>query len=373
MGTRATTRGVRPSPEFPSTHGEDPLCEHSEWSGSKVSDWERIWGVAVDEHGINTKRMIVGALTLALVMVLLGVQVSTAPPALAASVAVSPAAGEPGSSATVSGSAFLPLVAVDLCWGGQGCNSLGSATPDVGGEFSASITIPSGIAAGGYPIGACQGVTGCVETSFEVLSRPDDSSTLPSTSSTTTTSTTVPPTAPSTTTTLGSTTTLAGPTTTRPVPTTVASTPTTTSPGQAPPSPAVIVGPPGSTTSTTTPGVEAIAAEPLADAAATPFALDIEALMAELFAPEPPVDLSDPDAVSSAAGLGIPLAATAVDDAAEEEEDEGGSSTVAAAESGGFFGFQIPKFGIWIIWLVVILGSTALVLTADEWRRRRGH
>lgn len=331
----------------------------------------------MDDRRINTQRVIVGALTLSLVLVLLGIQVSTAPPALAASVSVSPGAGEPGSSATVSGTAFVPLVAVDLCWNGQGCSSLGSAIPDVSGGFSAGIGIPSGVAAGTYAIGACQALTGCAEASFEVLSRPDDSSTLPSTTSTsapaTTTSTAPTTTVSSTTTTRGPTTTLAGPTTTRPVPTTtVGNTPTTTSPGQAPPSTAGIVGPPGSSTTTSTPGVEAIAAgQPLADATSTPFALDIDALIAELFAPEPPIDLTPPEAEVSAAGLGVPLAATAVDDAEEEEDDDAGSSFLAAEESTGFFGFEIPRFGIWIIWLVVILGSTALVLTADEWRRRR--
>ncbi len=329
----------------------------------------------MDERNINIQRVLVGALTLSLVLVLLGIQVSTAPPAMAASVSVAPAAGEPGSSATVSGNAFVPLVAVDLCWNGQGCSTLGSAIPDVDGGFSAGIGIPSGIAAGTYVIGACQAVTGCAEASFEVLSRPDDSSTLPSTTSSTNAPSTSTTTLTSPTTTRRPTTTLAGPTTTKPVPTTtVGTTPTTTASGQAPPSSAGIVGVPGSSTTTSTPGpgVEALAADqPLANSAPTPFALDIDALIAELFAPEPPIDLTDPDAEVSATGLGVPLALSAVADAEEEDDDDGGSSFLAAGESNGVFGLEIPTFGIWVIWLVVILGSTALVLMADEWRRRR--
>ncbi len=320
------------------------------------------------------RRVLVAALTLVVVLFMLAMQVTTAPAAYAASVGVSPGAGDAGSSATVAGTAFVPLVTVSLCWDGQECSDLGSVTPDVGGDFSVVVTIPSAAAAGPHSISACQAVTGCVSAGFEVLSLPDDSSTVPSTT------TTVGPTTTSsqqtTTTTTRSPTTTRGSTTTLPGATTTVTSPAPGGPPQTTATTEVIAAPAQVTTTTTTTttggGVTSSTGiapeEPLVEAAAAPFALDIDGLIGQLFAPDPPSDGAEVGGGGPTAA-GAPLAAGAPGDVAVEEDDGDGGSRLALEEAGT--GFQLPKLGIWVVWLLVVLSSTAVVLGADEWRRRR--
>ncbi len=314
----------------------------------------------MDTHGISSKRIVVAASTLALVLALVGIQVYSAPVALAAAVSVSPPAGAPDTRATVSGSAFTPLVPVDLCWDGEGCSGLGSTIPDGTGEFSVAITIPSAAAPGGHSIAACQIVTGCVTTGFVVLEGPDDSSTVPTTGPTTTTTRATTTTKPTTTTTAPTTTSSSTTTTTLPP-----AGPPTTSPPQTPgttgatgTSVVAAAAQQPTTTSTTDPG------EPLVEAAAAAPTLDIEALIAGLFAPEPPVE---DEVLGLETGPAWSMAAAPAEVEEGEEDDDGPSLALEAPGPG----FTLPQFGIWIVWLLAIIASTALVLAGDEMRRRR--
>ncbi len=100
----------------------------------------------------------------------LALQLVTARPALAATLAASPSSGLPGSSTTLSGSAYDPLLPITLCWDGSGCSNLGIASAQGDGTFSQTVSVPAGALAGGHVINACQ--ISCVSTSFEVLDTP---------------------------------------------------------------------------------------------------------------------------------------------------------------------------------------------------------
>jgi hypothetical protein len=91
--------------------------------------------------------------------------------------------------------------------------------------------------------------------------------------------------------------------------------------------------------------------------------LDIDALIDQLFAPDPEEggETATPDEVAGAPGLLAPLPSTPV-----EEADSGGSANVAAP----LFP-RLPQLGIWAVWTLLIVGLAALVLTFDELRRRK--
>ncbi|MDP9145781.1 MAG: hypothetical protein M3N43_14015 [Actinomycetota bacterium] len=308
------------------------------------------------------RRVTAGTLTLILVVTLLLIQVTTAPPAAAASISVSPGSGQPGIGARVDGSAFLLLVNVDLCWDSENCSDLGSVNPDALGNFNVGITIPGIAATGTHTINACQEGLGCTSTSFQVMSSPATSTTIPATTTTSapTTTTTLPTT---TSTAPVTTTTPPGPTTTRPGPTTTTTSPpptvtTTTVPGQG-----------GSSGSTSTTDGFVFTTEttlPLPEASAAPFSLDIKALVARLFAPDPEAPIEGAAAPESVVAFGSPL--TPVTEPGDEAEEESGLAL--GDPSAGSSGFQ-PRFGIWLIWLVVVLGMAGLALTVDEMRRKR--
>jgi hypothetical protein len=128
---------------------------------------------------------------------------------------------------------------------------------------------------------------------------------------------------------------------------------------------------PGAPTTTTIPGATTSTANPpLAEAAVDAFALDIEGLIAQLFAPETPADSVGDEVTHAGPGIGAPLAAGPTEEAAGGEDDRGSSRAGNSSATG--VGFQLPSFGIWVLWLGVILAGAALVLVGDEMRRRRG-
>ena len=298
--------------------------------------------------------MIAGSVTLVLTLLLL--QITTAQTAAAASISISPSSGLAGSSARVTGSAFLPLVSVDLCWGGSGCSNLGTAMTDIDGSFGVAITVPTDATPGRYTVSACQSGLGCTGTVFDVGS--DDSTT------TSTSSTTIPDT---TTLTLGSTTTLrtttsmSGPASGTPptTSTTAASGPTTT---PSTTSTTISV----STTTSDSTGVGAVAqvgggSTPPADGStASTFVLGPLTGGTTLYSIPESTTPEDP------ATLGVdPLLA-----AAPADDGESGFSLDDILASGDS---PIPfsGFGIWLGWLLLILVAFAGVMAIDEARRRR--
>jgi hypothetical protein len=303
-----------------------------------------------------------------MVLTLLALQVTTAAPAAAASISISPATGPAGSSASISGSAFLPLLTVELCWAADGCSNLGAATTNEQGELSAGITIPGGATPGRYTISACQVGAGCAQTAFTVVGND-------TTTTTTTTTTTVPTTTTSTTlgstTTLRTTTTLRQPTSDAPPP----SSPTTTSPGPATsqatipnfptttPEPTTTV--PGSSsegTTGTTDGAAILAdgGQP-PDQSSVPVTLDLKALTDGTTLYSIP-ESTEPIAES----LGAPVG--------PGSEIEAGSPDLGFPDLGTDAGSPLDRFsgwGIWLGWLVLIIGSFPVVLAVDNARRRR--
>jgi hypothetical protein len=99
------------------------------------------------------------------------------------------------------------------------------------------------------------------------------------------------------------------------------------------------------------------------EASAAPFALDIDALIDQLFAPAPEAG-TEPEATGPSPGLLGFLAPLPV--TPEDQTGSGGSVSVANP----LFP-RLPQLGIWAIWTLAIVGLTALVLTFDEVRRRR--
>lgn len=102
---------------------------------------------------------------------------------------LSQSAATAGSTVTAAGSGFSPGSAVSLSLGGD---TLGGATADGSGAFTASVTIPAGTAAGSYDMTAVgpDGVEGTrvLSASFTVLGQAADGSAasgaaLPSTGS----------------------------------------------------------------------------------------------------------------------------------------------------------------------------------------------
>ncbi|HEY7469863.1 MAG TPA: hypothetical protein VIC07_10100 [Acidimicrobiia bacterium] len=316
----------------------------------------------MEERSQSPGRVLVGMLTAALVMALLLTQVTLALPAFAAAISVSPSAGAPGSGAVVAGSAFTPSASVEICWSGSNCANLGSAVTDETGTFAIGVSIPA-VPAGTYVISACQTEVGCAETVFEVLDPPNDSTTtIPDTTTTTTTS-------PATTTSAAGTSTTSRPTTTsttRPPSTTTIPRTTTT-----PPEPATttIV-----TTTTTVPGAESSSTTtevlivststtlPLLEASAIPFSLDLEALIAKIFAPDE--EAPDPATVEGEATGAASLAPPGPAEEGEEAEASSGPNTAVLP--------RFPSLGIWVGWTLGIIALTVIVLTMDELRRRRG-
>lgn len=303
-----------------------------------------------------------------MVLTLLALQVTTAAPAAAASISISPATGPAGSSASISGGAFLPLLTVELCWAADGCSNLGAATADAEGGFSAGITIPGDAAPGRYTISACQVGAGCAQTAFNVIGNE-------TTTTTTTTTTTVPTTTTSSTlgstTTLHTTTTLRQPTSDGPPP----SSPTTTSPGPAT-SQATIPTFPTTTPepTTTVPGNSSDGATGTTDGAAiltdggqppdqssVPVTLDLKALTDGTTLYSIP-ESTEPIAES----LGAPLG--------PGSEIEAGSPDLGFPDLGTDAGSPLDRFngwGIWLGWLVLIIGSFPVVLAVDNARRRK--
>jgi hypothetical protein len=108
---------------------------------------------------------------------------------------------------------------------------------------------------------------------------------------------------------------------------------------------------------------------PLPEAVAAPFSLDVKTLVAQLFAPDPEVPVDAEAAPDGAVALGSPLAPIAAGEVEEGVEDDD-SGFALGDLSAATSGFQ-PRFGIWLIWLAVVLGSAGLAFTLDEMRRRR--
>jgi hypothetical protein len=300
-----------------------------------------------------------------MVLTLLLLQVITASPAAAASISISPPTGQAGSSASISGSAFLPVLTVELCWAGDGCSNLGAATTDLQGGFSAGITIPGDATPGRYTISACQVGAGCAQTAFNVVG--DDTTTTTTTVPTTTTSTTLG----STTTLRTTTTTLRQPTSDGPPP----SSPTTTSPGPATsqatipnfptttPEPTTTI--PGSSSDGTTGTTDAAAiladgGQP-PDQSSVPVTLDLKALTDGTTLYSIP-ESTEPIAES----LGAPVG--------PGSEIEAGSPDLGFPDLGTDAGSPLDRFsgwGIWLGWLVLIIGSFPVVLAVDNARRRK--
>ena len=301
-------------------------------------------------------RVIAGSVTLVLTLLLL--QITTAPMAAAASISISPSSGLAGSSARVTGGDFLPLLAVDLCWGGSGCSNLGTTVADIEGNFGVAITVPTDATAGRYTVSACQSGLGCSETVFDVTS---DDTTTSSTSSTT-----IPGT---TTLTLGSTTTLrtttsmSGPasgtppsTTSTPGPTTVPTTATTTTTS-------TTISDSTTTSDNTGEGAVAQVGEstpPTDGSTASTFVLGTLTGGTTLYSIPDPTTPEDP------AALGVdPLLAAAP---AEDGESSFSLDDVLAS---GDSPIAFSGFGIWLGWLLLIVVAFAGVMAIDEGRRRR--
>ncbi|MGH8915235.1 MAG: hypothetical protein ACRDZM_12060 [Acidimicrobiia bacterium] len=106
----------------------------------------------------------------------------------------------------------------------------------------------------------------------------------------------------------------------------------------------------------------------LPEALASRYALDVEALVAQLFAPVPETPV-DPEATtgSTVAGSTGPLGAVPPTSVVEDEEG-GDGIDFSLGEAPATDGFQ-PKFGIWLVWLLGIVGSAGLALVVDEKRR----
>ena len=152
----------------------------------------------------------------------------------AADLEVADAEVSPGQSVALTGSGFLAVAPVSLCWDQEGCSNLGKAQPGTQGSFTASVTIPDEVTAGTYQIFACQQPAGdCASAGVRVASSTTTSTTSTSTTSTTTSTTTTS----TTTTTLASTTSTSatGPTTssttTAPATSGGSQPPTSTTPG----------------------------------------------------------------------------------------------------------------------------------------------
>jgi len=93
--------------------------------------------------------------TIAMTIMLLVLQITTALPAIAVSISLQAASAVAGSSLLLQGSGFLPDEPVSICWINQGCSNLGKADPDALGEFSVTIHIGA-VAPGAYSVNACQ-------------------------------------------------------------------------------------------------------------------------------------------------------------------------------------------------------------------------
>jgi hypothetical protein len=154
----------------------------------------------------------------------LAVQMLTAPPARAATLAAEPSSGPPGSTVGIRGEGFSPLQEVRLCWDHERCRDLGGARPGPDGAISVTIQIPADAGAGSHAIVACQRLLfwSCDSTGFEVVAPTT------TTTSTTTTTTTTPPT--TTTTAAPAATTTQPPTTTQPSATVTTGSPASTAP-----------------------------------------------------------------------------------------------------------------------------------------------
>jgi hypothetical protein len=309
-------------------------------------------------------RVTSGAITL--VVMLLLIQITMAPPAFAASISISPSSGLAGSSATITGTDFLPL-SVQLCWDGENCTNLGTATPGATGEINVGVTIPSGAPPGRHTVSACQLATGCTSTVYDVTDSSTETS-APTTSTPTTTASTVTTTS-STTTTMPSTTSTrpnsgttspTSPPTTTPGTTSTVPTPQTTTAGTTPDSSVTTTTTNNSTTTTDGSTVLAAAAGQPPAGGSAPFSLDLSKLRFGI----------DPDAVNaegepppeSTGGEG-PLAA-AVDGATVSQIRFG---TDAAATPG----FAFPRIGIWLGWLVLVVGSFVVIVGFEEVQRRK--
>jgi hypothetical protein len=211
-------------------------------------------GVEVPRHGWSIGSRLAGSLVLFLLS--LGLQLVTAVPAFAASLTVSPASGQAGTTVQVVGEGFPIAFPVALCWDGSGCSDLGTVISGAGSTFSVTVTVPSDAVAGAHQITACRlGSQTCATAVFNVL--PNGTTTSTTSPVTTTTSPVTTTTTPTTTSRVATTTTLStnttstaasiSPSTTRPITPTTDATGTTTSTIPA------VGGPIGATTTTTTP------------------------------------------------------------------------------------------------------------------------
>jgi len=340
-------------------HGE--RSPGTRWNSRVGSPREAINGERHVERPVrHLVRVTSGAITL--VVMLLMIQITVASPAFAASISISPSSGLAGSSATISGTDFLPL-SVELCWDGENCSNLGTATP-VSGEINVGVTIPSGALPGRHTVNACQLAAGCTSTVYDVTDSTTETSapttSPPTTTSTTTTSTTT--TMPSTTTTRPSsgTTSPTSPPTTAPVTTSSVPTPQTTTADTTLDSSVTSTTTDNSTTTTDGSAVLAAAAGQPPAAGSAPFSLDLSKLR---FGTDPDAVTAEGEPAPEGTGGEVPLAAA--EDGATVSQLRFGSDAAAAP------GFAFPRIGIWLGWLVLVVGSFVVIVGFEEVQRRK--
>lgn len=323
-------------------------------------------------------RLTAGLATLAFVLSILIIQVTSAFPAAASSLFVQPT-GIAGLPATVTGSGFEDE-RVTLCWDHDGCSNLGQITP-VLGTFTTAITVPADTTAGQHLVYACQSGS-CSSAAIEVIGS-DTTTTITPTTTETTTTTPTPTTTPSPTTSTptASSTSPQTTTTTRSSLTTTAPGNTTTSlPSPFPTSPepgTTIVGPgPGGTPTTSLPfvtetttqtgeedqdqGEEETLLGGGSNGGPPPTSI-LDSVMSGVFTIDP--ESSPEDEVIVA-----PFdAATPVPQSSEvaEAQDEPSSNKRPTAD------FPIPDLGMWAIWLGVTVVYSVFALSFDAVRQRR--
>jgi len=284
---------------------------------------------------------------------------------------VAPQSGLPGRSVQVSGTGFLPLVSVNLCWGDTGCsNHPVGAT----GRFDTKSVIPASTAPGSIQVSACQtipleGLT-CASAPVQVLGEetPASSTTTSSIASTTTSSI-----APTTTTTLPPST-ASGPTTSSPQPTTPESTaargPT------AAPGPTSTSQPPATiATTTTSPGV-AVGSPTTSDSTDQADGSDSPDIAGLEISGATPPDDSAPEADEPATVSTSPNSQGRHE--LSGEEDNGASVEAAAPEPETAFpgppGLSLRSPVVfWTVWFLVVSTTVVVVATASsvfETRRR---
>lgn len=261
---------------------------------------------------------ITGVISLVFVLLMMIVQVYRAPPArgLLGSLSVVPGSGYPGTvEVEVSGSGWLPLTPIDICWDDCKTRLAEPVTTSALGTFSVEVTIPSDASPAIHAIYACQ-LVDCASYNFQVVANP-------SISTTTTQPTTGTTQATTTTTTRVATTTTQATTTTRPEPG------STTTPGAG-------SGDQGSgDASSGSPEAQSVAASD-------------EVLSASL---SPDVASNDPDTVSLTAS-----------EASSSDDD-------SSSPPNGLWSIRTP-FVMWSLWLALMIVAGVLI-ALGIWLRGR--